>query len=39
MMPEQSALLQKAQSSIDAAKLLVSEAFFDKNRANYLHCR
>ena len=29
MTPEQSALLQKAQSSIDAAKLLVSEAFFD----------
>lgn len=29
MTPEQSALLQKAQSSIDAAKLLVSEDFFD----------
>lgn len=29
MMPEQSALLQKAQSSIDAAKLLVSEEFYD----------
>ena len=29
MKPEQSALLQKAQSSIDAAKLLVSEDFFD----------
>ncbi|MFZ1398763.1 MAG: HEPN domain-containing protein [Candidatus Promineifilaceae bacterium] len=29
MTPEQSALLQKAQSGIDAAKLLVSEAFFD----------
>jgi uncharacterized protein (UPF0332 family) len=29
MTPEQSALLQKAQSSIDAAKLLVSEEFYD----------
>lgn len=29
MTPEQTALLQKAQSSIDAAKLLVREEFFD----------
>lgn len=29
MTPEQSALLEKAQSSIDAAKLLVKEEFFD----------